>query len=154
MSADCGQSGGARNQPLPRPTGETELMLDFHIFKHSKEQREFVMTQICCPQQQTQVPHDNRPEVAAAQTQTGSDYMAVIEEYALEASKLFRFGLDLILTFVFGSVSSIEQTSRQSRSASLDTTNTPTSACCLQLLGGGGLCDGGHNLSRTKVHFL
>lgn len=78
-------------------------------------------------------------EVAAAQTQTGSDYMAVIEEDALEASKLFRFGLDSILTFVFGSVSSIEQTSRQALSASLYTTNT--------LWGGGCLCDGGHNVS-------
>lgn len=130
-------------------------MLDFHIFKHLREQRQFVMTQICCPQQQTRAPRDNSPEVAAAQTQTGSDYMAVIEEYALEASKLFRFGLDLMLTFVFGSVSSIEQTSRQSLSASLDTANTPASAAFAFSFGwGGGLCDGGHNLSRTKVHLL
>lgn len=113
-------------------------MLDFHIFKHLREQRQFVMTQICCPQQQTRAPRDNSPEVAAAQTQTGSDYMAVIEEYALEASKLFRFGLDLMLTFVFGSVSSIEQTSRQSLSASLDTANTPASAAFAFSFGGGG----------------
>lgn len=88
-------------------------------------------------------------EVAAAQRQTGSDYMAVREEDALEASRLFRFGLDLILTFVFGSVSSVEQTSRQSRSASLCTTNTPASAVFAFSFGGGGGClrDGGHNLS-------
>lgn len=77
--------------------------------------------------------------------------MAVIEEYALEASRLCMFGLDLILTFVFGSVSSIEQTCRQSLSAS---PYTPRRSACLQLwgVGGGGvcLCDGGHNLSPGK----
>lgn len=33
------KSGGTGNQPRLGPTGQTGLMLDFHIFKHSREQK-------------------------------------------------------------------------------------------------------------------
>lgn len=114
-----------------------------------------------------QAQQDSGTEVPVARRQTRwKDYMAVIEEHALEASKLVIFLLYLILTGVFFffllAVSPLlNKTCRQSPHTTAQRLYTTITCACadntrrsvrLQLWG---LCNGcSQSLSRTKVRFL